>query len=100
MWQRRSFHECADELAQISEIFRSEWRSHYRFDMSLAKSNPTLIDTSKKGVCRTAQANAIPREGRRTIRPGRLHLHKGRRRIPGRASRHLCDYDLELSVIY
>jgi hypothetical protein len=50
MWQRRSFHECADELAQISDIFRSEWRSHYRFDMTLAASNPILIDTSKKGV--------------------------------------------------
>ena len=50
MWQRRSFHECADELAQISEIFRSEWRSHYRFDMTLAASNPILKDTSKKGV--------------------------------------------------
>lgn len=50
MWQRRSFHECADELLQISEAFRAEWKSHYRYDTSLAQRNPILRDASTRGV--------------------------------------------------
>ncbi len=50
MWQRRTFHECANELMQISERFRGEWKSHYRSDPALAMQNQTLLDTSMRGV--------------------------------------------------
>lgn len=50
MWQRRTLHECADELLQISERFRFHWKSHYRYDKSLPARNPILIEASTQGV--------------------------------------------------
>jgi len=50
MWKRRSLHECAEELVQVSERFRTHWKSHYRYDLSIATNNPILHDASIQGV--------------------------------------------------
>jgi len=48
MWQRRTFHECAEELGQISNDFRGAYTN--RFGIGEQRRNQILQDTSRKGV--------------------------------------------------
>jgi hypothetical protein len=48
MWQRRTFHECAEELGAISEEFRSAFTN--RFGWGRSKCDQALLDSSRRGV--------------------------------------------------
>jgi hypothetical protein len=48
MWQRRTFHECASELRQISEQFRAAYTNARGWDE--ATRDHMLHETSKRGV--------------------------------------------------
>jgi hypothetical protein len=48
MWQRRSFHECAEELSAISADFRAAHTNKFGWDRS--KRDRVMVDTSQRGV--------------------------------------------------
>lgn len=48
MLQRRTFHECADELMEISDDFRAAHTNIFTRDR--AKRDKILVDTSRRGV--------------------------------------------------
>lgn len=48
MWQRRTFHECAEELSVISEDFRAAYTNKFGWERS--RRDRVLADTSKRGV--------------------------------------------------
>lgn len=48
MWQRRSFHECASELAAISDDFRAAHTNRWGWDEGRRRT--VLGDTSVRGV--------------------------------------------------
>jgi hypothetical protein len=48
MWQRRTFHECAEELSAISGDFRSAYTNRWGWDR--AQRDRVMRDTSTRGV--------------------------------------------------
>lgn len=48
MWQRRTFHECAEELRLISEDFRAAYTNRWNLDQP--HRDGVLRDTSVRGV--------------------------------------------------
>lgn len=48
MWQRRTFHECADELEQVSKNFRTAYNNSYGIDQQ--KRKEILNESSTKGI--------------------------------------------------
>jgi hypothetical protein len=50
MWLRHSFHECAIELMQCSERFRTAWKYNYRYDIALAAQDPVIQEESIRGI--------------------------------------------------
>jgi len=48
MWQRRTYHECAEELAAISEDFRAAHTNRHGWD--LAQRRRVINSTSVSGV--------------------------------------------------
>lgn len=48
MWQRRTFHECAEELEMVSKSFRIAFTNRSGVDQQRRGEN--LLDSSEKGV--------------------------------------------------
>lgn len=48
MWQRRTFHECAEELGALSEDFRSAHTNRFGWDSS--RTQRVMVETSRRGV--------------------------------------------------
>lgn len=48
MWERRTFHQCAEELGVISDDFRAAYTNRWNWDER--KRNGVLSDSSRRGV--------------------------------------------------
>jgi hypothetical protein len=48
MWQRRTFHECAEELKAQSDFFRSAYVN--RLNFSASERQQRMVSASERGV--------------------------------------------------